>query len=389
MAGDWDADDLAAAAHRLRPRRRPRIVRRGCSGCADLHGARHPRRRARTPWTASRHNIDHHYDLSNDLFALFLDETLTYSSALFEERPTAPRRRRRRTSRGAQHRKIDRLLDLAGVGPGTRLLEIGTGWGELAAPRGRGAGRDRAHDHALAASSATSPLRRIAAAGVADRVDVELCDYRERAPAAYDAVVSVEMIEAVGDELLADLLRAPSTGCSRPGGRVGAPGDHDAARPDARHPRHVHLDQQVHLPRRLIPSVRAIEDTSPAPHQAAAAGAARRSGATTPRRCACGASGSPSGAGEVAALGFDDTFRRMWHFYLAYSEAGFASGYLDVHQLCPGPRTHDTRPIGRRGTRSRRPVGRAASPERSRRRPPGPAAGLGRHRGRAAGRAVW
>ena len=79
----------------------------------------------------SRDNIAHHYDLSNELFELFLDPTLSYSSALFPEH-LLDGAARREDLEAAQHRKIDRLLDQAGVGEGTRLLEIGTGWGELA-----------------------------------------------------------------------------------------------------------------------------------------------------------------------------------------------------------------------------------------------------------------
>ncbi|MYT21730.1 SAM-dependent methyltransferase, partial [Streptomyces sp. SID7760] len=77
--------------------------------------------------TGARENVRRHYDLSNELFALFLDETLSYSCAVFTSFPA-----RRASLPGAQHRKIDRLLDLARVGPGRSLLEIGTGWGELA-----------------------------------------------------------------------------------------------------------------------------------------------------------------------------------------------------------------------------------------------------------------
>ena len=92
----------------------------------------------------ARRNIAHHYDLSNDLFAAFLDETMTYSSAQFE-----PGERRDCANLAtAQRRKIDRLLDECRVGSGTRLLEIGSGWGELAI-RGRSTGRRGGHDHAV------------------------------------------------------------------------------------------------------------------------------------------------------------------------------------------------------------------------------------------------
>ncbi len=161
----------------------------------------------------TRDNIARHYDLSNDMFATFLDATMTYSSALFVDPPRdgahhhLPRHRRHRTGTrhpdacrpraGAQRRKIDRLLDQAGVGDGTRVLEIGTGWGELcirAAQRG-------ATVRSVTLSSEQKALaeERIAAAGLSDRVTVDLLDYRA-VDGEYDAVVSVEMIEAVGYE---------------------------------------------------------------------------------------------------------------------------------------------------------------------------------------------
>ena len=124
MAGEWDSTDLTGlltvfAAHtaELVPpplqRLRQLAVRRQPPG-------------DRQTIAGARHNIGRHYDLSNDLFALFLDETMTYSCALFAD-PSAPG-----DLAEAQRRKIDRLLDRAGVGPGCRVLEIGTGWGELA-----------------------------------------------------------------------------------------------------------------------------------------------------------------------------------------------------------------------------------------------------------------
>ena len=128
MAGEWDSNDLTAlltvfaghAAELIPPplqRLRQLAVRRQPPG-------------ERQTIAGARHNIGRHYDLSNELFALFLDETMTYSSAIFgtgaDGAPVAS------DLAEAQRRKIDRLLDRAGVGPGCRVLEVGTGWGELA-----------------------------------------------------------------------------------------------------------------------------------------------------------------------------------------------------------------------------------------------------------------
>ena len=123
MAGDWDApclvDVLEAMARQVDTLVPPKMqwVRR-------LYEPRHPRHEDNDR-DGARRNIARHYDLSNDLFAAFLDESMTYSSALFDGGAEE-------TLAAAQVRKIDRLLDATGVGPGSRVLEIGTGWGDLA-----------------------------------------------------------------------------------------------------------------------------------------------------------------------------------------------------------------------------------------------------------------
>ena len=246
MAGDWDSDDLPGlfavlAAHL------PELVPAPLQAFRRWYIPRRPRAEDATV-DGARRNIERHYDLSNDFFELFLDPTLTYSSALFEAGESLEQ---------AQHRKIDRLLDITGVGAGTRLLEIGTGWGELALR----AARRGADVTSLTISRAQweTATRRAAAAGLADRIDVQLRDYRE-AEGSYDAVVSVEMIEAVGASYwpeyfrTIDRLLAPR----RPGGH---PGDHDAARPDDRvHEWSVRWIHQYIFPGGQIPSMPAIAD---------------------------------------------------------------------------------------------------------------------------------
>lgn len=185
MAGDWDADDVAAVLTPL-ARRISVLVPNLLQRARRWYGARQPASEM-NDLRGAKSNISRHYDLSNDLFALFLDETMTYSSAIWPNRgaPLA----------AAQEHKIDRLLDLAGVRGGTRLLEIGTGWGELAV---RAASRG-AHVTTLTLSSEQQAwaIRRATQSGVGDLVDVQLRDYRQ-VTGTYDAVISVEMIEAVG-----------------------------------------------------------------------------------------------------------------------------------------------------------------------------------------------
>ncbi|MFJ3235022.1 class I SAM-dependent methyltransferase [Streptomyces sp. NPDC086787] len=320
MAGEWDAPDLVGALTVLAAHAGDLVP----APLQRLRGAwavRQPARQRNTP-DGARDNISRHYDLSNDLFSLFLDETLTYSSAVFRGFPAD-----RSLLVAAQHRKIDRLLDLADVREGTRLLEIGTGWGELALrAAARGA---RVTSLTLSHEQRALALLRADEAGLADRVRVDLCDYRE-ARGTYDAVVSVEMIEAVGAEFWPVYFRTLDERLA-PGGRaalqaITMPHERMLASRDT----YTWIQKYV-FPGGLIPSTRGIEEA-----------VRDHTGLTVVARDAFGAHYAETlrlwreeftaRADDVAALGFDETFRRLWTFYLAYSEAGFRSGYLDVQQ---------------------------------------------------------
>ncbi|WP_028655028.1 class I SAM-dependent methyltransferase [Nocardioides sp. J54] len=273
-------------------------------------------------------NVAHHYDLSNDLFAAFLDPTLSYSSALFEDLETALAE----DFVAAQHRKIDRLLDQAGVTAGTRLLEIGTGWGELAI-RAAARGAD-VRSITLSVEQQRLARERIAAAGHAERVSVDLCDYRallDEPAGAYDAVVSVEMIEAVGREFWPAYFRTLDHVLA-PGGAVAIQGitmSHE--RMLATRSTHTFITKYI-FPGGALPSVEAIRQVI-----------GRHTSLHVSDELAMGAHYAPTlrrwdlaflaSRGRVAELGFDETFVRMWHFYLEYCRAGFTSGYIDNHQL--------------------------------------------------------
>ncbi|HEY1485238.1 MAG TPA: class I SAM-dependent methyltransferase, partial [Micromonosporaceae bacterium] len=126
QAGDWEAEDLTGVLS-VFAGAADRIVPRPLQWMRHFHGAKHPASERNT-LDGSRRNIHRHYDLSNDLFALFLDPSMTYSAALFDD----PAGASWTDLQAAQHAKIDRLLDRLGVRAGTRLLEVGTGWGALA-----------------------------------------------------------------------------------------------------------------------------------------------------------------------------------------------------------------------------------------------------------------
>lgn len=321
MAGEWEADDLvgvltvlAENAAVLIPAPLQRLRR--------VWALKRPDAQRNTP-DGSRDNISHHYDLSNELFTLFLDETLSYSAALFRGFPADAS-----LLAAAQHRKIDRLLDEAGVGPGTRLLEIGTGWGELAIrAAARGA---RVVTVTLSQEQLALAEKRIEAAGLEDRVTVQLRDYR-RVHGTFDAVVSVEMIEAVGEEFWPEYFTTLDR-LLAPGGRIALQAitmPHD--RLLASRTTHTWIGKYI-FPGGLIPSVEVMEQLT-ASHTSLRVVKRDGFGPHYAQTLRLWRERFTEQEARVDALGFDATFRRMWTFYLAYSEAGFRSGYLDVQQL--------------------------------------------------------
>jgi cyclopropane-fatty-acyl-phospholipid synthase len=328
LAGDWTADDLPAVLT-VFCKRMSTLIPPPLQRLRDIAVHRHPNAERGTEANAQR-NISRHYDLSNDLFTLFLDETLTYSAALFgpgDGSIEVAAAAQPSDLADAQRHKIDRLLDAAGVRADSRVLEIGTGWGELALRAGaRGA---TVRSITLSEEQRSLALARIAAAGLSDRVQVELCDYRA-VQGTYDAVVSVEMVEAVGFEFwpayFSTLHRVLA-----PGGRVGLqaitmPHDRMLASRDT----YTWIHKYV-FPGGLIPSETSVEDS------AAAAGlrviGKHGFGLHYAETLRLWRDTFEARADEVEALGFDETFRRMWTFYLSYSEAGFRSRYLDVCQF--------------------------------------------------------
>ncbi|MFF4650596.1 class I SAM-dependent methyltransferase [Streptomyces sp. NPDC001380] len=326
QAGDWDADDLAGVLTAL-ARSPQTLVPPRLQWLRRLYVPRHPVSEHNTP-DGARDNIRRHYDLSNDLFALFLDPTMTYSSALFEEdaagRPVAEWG----LLEAAQHRKIDRLLDLVGVGEGTRLLEIGSGWGELALR----AARRGATVLTLTLSEEQRDLAvaKLDAAGVGDRVEVRLQDYRA-VDGEFDAVVSVEMIEAVGAQYWPAYF-ATIDRVLAPGGKAAVQAITMAhERVEATKDTYTWIHKYI-FPGGIIPSREAVEQVT-AEHTGLRVVRADRFGQHYAETLRLWRERFGARRGEVAALGFDGVFRRMWDLYLAYSEAGFRTGYLDVQQL--------------------------------------------------------
>jgi cyclopropane-fatty-acyl-phospholipid synthase len=323
QAGDWEssevADVLTVMAGRMATLIPPLLQR---LRSAVVHAR--PSGQDNT-LDGSRQNIQRHYDLSNELFELFLDPSLTYSSALFDGDPW----HNPEALADAQYRKIDRLLDLAAVGPSSRVLEIGTGWGELAIRAAtRGA---RVTTVTISTEQAELAAKRIAEVGLSDRVEVRLQDYRE-VRGEFDSIVSVEMIEAVGANHWPEYFGAIQR-LLKPGGRAGLqaitmPHDRMLASLNT----YTWIVKYI-FPGGQLPSVQSVrQSTAQAGLQVTSELNFGQHYAETLRRWR---SVFDANADQVQQLSpaFDAVFRRMWSLYLAYSEAGFRSRYLDVVQF--------------------------------------------------------
>ncbi len=268
----------------------------------------------------SRRNIHAHYDLGNDFYALWLDGTMTYSSALFGGDMALD-------LHAAQQAKYGRILDTLRVAPGGELLEIGCGWGgfaEFAAARGY-----RVTGITVSQAQLDYARSRIAHAGLADRVSLELRDYRDVA-GRYDGVVSIEMFEAVGERYWAEYFRR-LRGAMKAGATALVQTITIAEHKFERYRSGTDFIQRYIFPGGMLPSVQRF------------AGLAAQAGLTVADCHRFGADYAETlrrwhrafmTAGDaVRALGFDECFMRLWRFYLSYCEAGFRSGSTDVIQV--------------------------------------------------------
>ncbi len=321
LQGWFDVDDLTAFL-----RLTARAFRRFEAARVRLHDVVGPvtdrlRRLRPASKGRDRRNIAAHYDLGNDFFELFLDRTLTYSSGIFAS-PDTP-------LAAAQTEKIDRLCRRLGLAPGDRVVEIGSGWGAFAIHAASAYG---AHvvTTTLSAEQYAHTTERVRAAGLADRIEVRHDDYRDLT-GRYDALVAVEMIEAVDwrelDTFLGHVGRLlEPTGAAGLQAIVMAAPRYEVAR-SSRDFIKTHVFPGSH-----IPSVEAILRA-----------AGRRTDliltdlddfglhyAETLRRWASTLDGERTAA---LALGLDDPFLRLWEFYLRYCEAGFEERQVSVVQL--------------------------------------------------------
>ena len=326
MAGDWRAGSGTDLADLLTPfaARLTTLIPPALQRLRVFAERRVPPDQENT-LDGSRTNIAAHYDLSNDLFAAFLDPTMSYSCAWFDDsEPTAAATRLEE----AQLRKIDGILDLADVRAGTRVLEIGSGWGSLAI---RAAQRG-AHVTAITLSREQMRLarERVEAAGLSGLVDVRVQDYRE-VDGEYDAIVSVEMVEAVGEAYWPAYF-ATLDRLLAPGGTVAIQAITMTHQRFLATRRSFSWIQKYIFPGGIIPSLQAI-DGALAAHTTLRVTRQRELREHYARTLRLWRERFLGQWPRIHAQGFDETFRRMWEFYLAYCEAGFRSGYLGVSQL--------------------------------------------------------
>lgn len=333
IEGWWDSDDPTAVV---------RILIRNLAGLDEIRNRVHRvtgrvgdvvRRALPRPGRArNREDIGAHYDLSNDFFRLFLDPTMTYSSAVFED-PGAG-------LESASQAKYDRLLTKLGIRPGQRLLEIGTGWGGLAL---------RAAEHHGAKVTTTTVSKRqlaeakarTATSAAAERINVLGRDWRDLS-GVYQRVVSIEMIEAVDwrdyDRFFATIER-----CLTPDGMVGLQA---ICVPDRRWSRTKNTEDFIRrfiFPGGLLPSIGTVVSAVARSTRLQVLDVEDFTAhyAETLRRWRAR---FDAAGPEIAELGLDERFQRLWRFYLAYCEAGFLERHCTVNQLVlVGP---DWRPDG-------------------------------------------
>lgn len=267
--------------------------------------------------TGSKRNIQAHYDLGNDFYSLWLDPTMTYSSALYEGDFD-------RSLPQAQTAKYARLYEQTQLAPGQSVLEIGCGWGGFA---------QFAHERGAQVTGLTLSLEQLDFAAErwrgAAAPQILLQDYRDHR-GQYDAIVSIEMFEAVGEPYWASYFDSISR-CLKPGGRAAIQTIVIAEELFDRYRRGTDFIQQYVFPGGMLPA------------RSKFIAAAQRSGLRCEREFSFGQDYAHTlklwrqsffeAADRIAAQGFDQRFMRLWEFYLAYCESAFRFGNTDVSQF--------------------------------------------------------
>ena len=338
MDGAWSCDDLPGLIRMMV--RNESVLQQVDRGWARLAvpAARVLHWLRRNTRAGSRSNIAAHYDLGNDFYALFLDETMTYSSGIFEHDDA--------TLAEASAAKYDRICRKLSLNPADRVVEIGCGWGGFAL---HAAAHYGCHVTGVTISQEQLAFarRRVAEAGLADRVDLRMQDYRD-VRGKFDKLVSIEMIEAVGHQYLGAFLRTCSD-LLTPGGQMALQAITIADQRYARHIRTVDVIKRYIFPGGCLVSVTAV------------CGAATRatdlrlvhmeditsSYARTLREWRAR---FLAAADSVREMGFPESFLRLWEYYLAYCEGAFTERYVgDVQMILAKPLCRLDVPLGTHG----------------------------------------
>lgn len=317
MAGEWSSPDLAALLTLLCRNDRAMEEQNAPGRLGRLALALHHRLNRNTR-TGSRRNIAAHYDLGNDFYRLWLDDTMTYSAALHASAEE--------TLEQAQARKYRALLRLLGVRPGDHILEIGCGWGGFAIEAARAGAR--VTGLTLSGEQLAWARRCAVREGLADAIELRLQDYRD-VRGSFDHVVSIEMLEAVGERYWStyfDTLAARV----RPGGGIALHG--------------ITIDEASFDLYRASPDFiqRYIFPGGMLPTRTHLLAQAQRAGLTVQRHDRLGDHYARTLALwhrrfcehlDTVRERFDERFVRMWRYYLAYCEAGFREGRIDLQRL--------------------------------------------------------
>jgi cyclopropane-fatty-acyl-phospholipid synthase len=318
IEGDWDTPDLANLLAVL-------SLNEEAWGDSYFGGLWHrlARRLQHTlrPNTrrGSRRNIHAHYDLGNEFFAAWLDPTMTYSSALFADDGT--------DLEAAQRAKYRNLAQEIAVGHGQRLLEIGSGWGGFAVTAAKEFGA-KVTSITVSRAQAEYARARVFREGLGEQVEILLQDYRD-VKGRFDRIASIEMFEAVGEQFWPTYFRTLRERLT-PDGAAGLQLITIADRYFEAYRRNVDFIQAYIFPGGMLPSPTALD------RRAGQAGLTRTSelgfGLSYARTLALWNDRFQAAWPKVREQGFDERFRRIWTYYLAYCEAGFRTGSIDVVQ---------------------------------------------------------
>lgn len=267
----------------------------------------------------SRRNILAHYDLGNDFYSQWLDETMTYSAAVFQNHDDLDT---------AQNRKYEKLCEAIEIRPKMKILEIGCGWGGFAEYAAKN--YDVEIDCVTISNQQFEYAQdRIIRAGLDDKVKIKLCDYRDL-NGQYDAIVSIEMFEAVGMEYWRQYFDKLNE-CLKPGGKVGLQiiTIHDDLFEN--YSTRADFIQKYVFPGGMLPSVGKLKEVST--QHGFAFDLQRVFGQDYATTLRIWAQKFDAAWKKGNIKGFDDGFRKLWDFYLAYCIAGFDSQRTNVVHL--------------------------------------------------------